>query len=154
MTHVLKQFHLQSEEQTKALGTSLSGIIRRGNCILLKGQIGAGKSTLARAFIRARLGQDTEVPSPTFTLVQVYDDAECEIWHSDLYRLGDAHEAVELGLIDALGEQICLIEWPELLRDLVPNDALTIEMSVEESGHLAVLTGDGAWQHRIERLVY
>jgi len=152
MTQVSKQFHLRSEEETKALGASLSTIIRRGDCIFLKGQIGAGKSTLARAFIRARLGQDTEVPSPTFTLVQVYDDVECEIWHTDLYRLGDAQEAVELGLIDAMGQHICIIEWPEILENLAPNDGLTIEMSVEENGHLAVLTGDGTWQNRIERL--
>lgn len=154
MMHKSKILHLRSEEKTKALGAALSGVTRRGDCILLKGQIGAGKSTLARAFIRARLGQDTEVPSPTFTLVQVYDDAECEIWHTDLYRLGDAQEAVEIGLIDAMGEQICLIEWPELLNELAPDNALTIEMAAEGSGHMAVLTGDGTWPVRIEQLVY
>ncbi|MBT8411002.1 MAG: tRNA (adenosine(37)-N6)-threonylcarbamoyltransferase complex ATPase subunit type 1 TsaE [Octadecabacter sp.] len=154
MTHVSKQILLRSEEETKALGASLSEIVRRGDCILLKGQIGAGKSTLARAFIRARLGQETEVPSPTFTLVQAYDDAECEIWHTDLYRLGDPQEAVELGLIDAIGQHICLIEWPDILGDLTPKDALTIDMSVEENGHLAVLSGDGGWKNRIERLAF
>lgn len=127
-------------------------IVRQGDCILLKGQIGAGKSTLARAFIQARLGKDTEVPSPTFTLVQIYDDADCEIWHTDLYRLGDAQEAVELGLIDAMSEHICLIEWPEILGELAPSDALTIELCVAEKGHLAVLTGNAEWQNRIGRL--
>lgn len=152
MTHLSEKLYLRSEEETKALGAALSGITRRGDCILLKGQIGAGKSTLARAFIRARLGQDTEVPSPTFTLVQIYDDMDCEIWHTDLYRLGDAQEAVELGLIDAMDEQICLIEWPDILGELAPKDALTIDLSVMETGHMAILSGDETWHNRIERI--
>lgn len=152
MTNVLKRFHLASQKETDTLGAVLSGIMGRGDCLLLKGEIGAGKSTLARAFIRARLGQDTDVPSPTFTLVQIYEDAACDIWHADLYRLGDAQEAVELGLTEAMIDQICLIEWPEILHGLAPIDALTIELTAGENGHLAVLSGDPSWQNRLKGL--
>jgi tRNA threonylcarbamoyladenosine biosynthesis protein TsaE len=90
------------------------------------------------------------VPSPTFTLVQTYDYDDLEIWHADLYRLGDAQEAVELGLTDAFNDHICLIEWPELLGDLKPNTALDIELSVAPDCHLATLTFGENWRDRLK----
>lgn len=147
-----KTLHLASEEETKSLGAALAALSRKGDCFLLVGPIGAGKSTLARAFIQALLGQNIEVPSPTFTLVQIYDGPEAEIWHADLYRLGDAQEAYELGLIDAMENDICLIEWPEILGELAPENSLTIELSVEGEAHRAVLTGGTHWHDRVAGL--
>lgn len=140
---------LMTEDDTAHLGQTLARFARAGDCILLRGQIGAGKSALARAFIRQHLGPDTEVPSPTFTLVQVYDLPDTEIWHADLYRLTDTQEAVELGLTDAIIDQICLIEWPELLGDLIPNDALDIQLEVSRDAHLATLTYGSNWIDRL-----
>ncbi len=152
MKALSKTIVLRSEAETAALGQSLSRLARKGDCLLLKGQIGAGKSTLARAFIQDRFGAETEVPSPTFTLVQIYEGADLEIWHADLYRLTDPQEAVELGLMDALEQNICLIEWPELLGDQVPDTALNVDLSVEQSGHRAVLSGNAGWLERLEGL--
>ena len=141
---------LASEEATERLGALLARCARPGDCILLRGHIGAGKSALARAFIRARLGPDTEVPSPTFTLVQTYQDGDVEIWHADLYRLSDPQEAVELGLIDAFSEMICLVEWPELLGEMVPETSLDIELSAKDGGHVAKLTSGAGWHDRLD----
>jgi tRNA threonylcarbamoyladenosine biosynthesis protein TsaE len=141
---------LTTQDDTHHLGSVLAKYARAGDWFLLRGQIGSGKSALARAFIRTLLGPDTEVPSPTFTLVQTYDYNDLEIWHADLYRLGDAQEAVELGLTDAFNDHICLIEWPELLGDLKPNTALDIELSVAPDCHLATLTFGENWRNRIK----
>ena len=139
---------LSSEDDTAQLGETLAKYAQAGDCFLLRGQIGAGKSALARAFIRSLLGPETEVPSPTFTLVQTYDYRDVEIWHADLYRLSDTQEAVELGLTDAMADQICLIEWPELMDGLAPETALNIELEVASDCHLATLTYGENWRHR------
>jgi tRNA threonylcarbamoyladenosine biosynthesis protein TsaE len=140
---------LSSESDTAQLGETLAKYARAGDCFLLHGQIGAGKSALARAFIRSLLGPETEVPSPTFTLVQTYEFGDVEIWHADLYRLSDTQEAVELGLTDAMNDQICLIEWPELMEGLTPETALDIELAVASDCHLATLTYGDNWCKRL-----
>jgi tRNA threonylcarbamoyl adenosine modification protein YjeE len=111
---------LPTEADTTLLGRAFADILQPGDCVLLQGAIGAGKSHLARALIRARLGEAEDVPSPTFTLVQTYPGTP-EIWHADLYRLGHPDEVLELGLEDAFDTAICLIEWPERLGHLPAN---------------------------------
>ncbi|HEY6918901.1 MAG TPA: tRNA (adenosine(37)-N6)-threonylcarbamoyltransferase complex ATPase subunit type 1 TsaE [Tabrizicola sp.] len=131
---------LPDPDATEALGHRLAGLARAGDAILLEGPIGAGKSCLARAFIRARLGREEDVPSPTFTLVQVYD-ADVEIWHADLYRLTHPDEVWELGLDDAFRTAICLVEWPDRLGVHQPPGALRIRLQTVGEGRQAVLTG-------------
>jgi tRNA threonylcarbamoyladenosine biosynthesis protein TsaE len=132
---------LPTETQTDHLGRKLAGLARKGDVILLEGPIGSGKSSLARAFIRARLGETEDVPSPTFTLVQVYDDKGTEIWHADLYRLTHPDEVWELGLHDAFRTAICLVEWPDRLGKHLPSDALHLRLEVKGDGRRAVITG-------------
>lgn len=132
---------LPDPEATEALGRKLAGLVRPGDAILLEGPIGAGKSCLARAFIRARLGDQEEVPSPTFTLVQVYDDRGTEIWHADLYRLTHPDEVWELGLDQAFETAICLVEWPDRLGRHLPPDALTVRLDAKGEGRQAVIAG-------------
>lgn len=132
---------LPTAAETEALGRRLASLTRPGDTVLLEGPIGAGKSCLARAFIRARLGAATEVPSPTFTLVQVYDDDGIEIWHADLYRLTHPDEVWELGLDQAFETAICLLEWPDRLGSHRPAGALTIRLDAKGDGRQAVLTG-------------
>lgn len=132
---------LPSEADTAALGLRLAKVARAGDVILLDGPIGAGKSHLARAFIRARLGQAEEVPSPTFTLVQVYDGPGGEIWHADLYRLTHPDEVWELGLDDAFTRAICLVEWPDRLGGHLPQGALRLRLEQRGEGRRAHLWG-------------
>lgn len=131
---------LPTEADTRALGARLAGLARAGDCFLLEGSIGAGKSHLARAFIRARLGRMEEVPSPTFTLVQVYE-ADVEIWHADLYRLTHPDEVWELGLDEAFDRAITLVEWPDRLGGHVPPHALRLRLEPFGEGRRAVLSG-------------
>jgi tRNA threonylcarbamoyladenosine biosynthesis protein TsaE len=132
---------LPDPEATEALGRRLAGLARAGDAILLEGPIGAGKSSLARAFIRARLGEGEEVPSPTFTLVQVYDDHGTEIWHADLYRLTHPDEVWELGLDEAFQTAICLVEWPDRLGKHLPPNALHLRLEALGEGRRAVIRG-------------
>ena len=104
---------LKDEAATIEFGEDLALALKGGECVALSGDLGAGKSTLARAFIRAIADDETlEVPSPTFTLVQSYD-LRIPVAHFDLYRLADASELDELGFDEALAHGICLVEWPE-----------------------------------------
>lgn len=137
---------LPHPEDTEALAKRLAPLARPGDVLLLSGPIGAGKSLFARAFIRARLGAEVDVPSPTFTLVQTYEDPASDIWHADLYRLGSPLEVIELGLEDAFQSAICLIEWPDRLGDLAPEGALRLMFEAGDTAHHLRLEAPGAWE--------
>jgi tRNA threonylcarbamoyladenosine biosynthesis protein TsaE len=135
---------------TEALGGRLATQLRRGDAILLEGELGAGKSALARALLRAAAGDPhLEVPSPSFTLVQTYDTPAGPIHHFDLWRLRDARDVAELDW-DGARTDIVLVEWPDRLGELRPDDALTVVMTLADGdARLATLTG---WPDRIGTL--
>lgn len=141
---------LPDEDATARLGAWLARHMRAGETLLLDGPIGAGKSHLARALIRERLGRMEDVPSPTFTLVQVYE-ADVEIWHADLYRLTHPDEVLELGLEDAFDTAICLIEWPDRLGAFVPERAARLELRAEGEGRRLVAQGGLPWMDALAR---
>ena len=132
---------LPDDTATSRLGAILAGLLRPGDTVLLNGPIGAGKTHLARSFIQNFIGRMEDVPSPSFTLVQVYGAGGTEIWHADLYRLSHPDEVIELGLVDAFDTAICLIEWPDKLGKMAPKNALTITLSAEGEGRFAELAG-------------
>lgn len=136
---IMAVFDIASETDTTALAQRLAAAAKAGDVFLLEGPLGAGKSVFARGFIRALCGDNTDVPSPTFTLVQTYDAPMAAIWHFDLYRLEDAQEIYEIGWEDALSG-IILLEWPQRLGNLVPKHAtrITIETLGGESRRITV----------------
>lgn len=140
----VNRIELISETDTLALGARIAAALRPGDVVRLSGGLGAGKTTLARGLIQSRLGT-IDVPSPTYTLVQAYDWDDGELWHCDLYRLDHPDDAYELGLMDAMGEEIVLIEWADKLGHHCPNDALSIDLSFDGEGRIATLTG---WEGR------
>lgn len=146
---------LVDEAATRRLGAAIAKQLRAGDLIALRGGLGAGKTALARAIIRARQESvglaGEEVPSPTFTLVQVYAAAELTLWHFDLYRLERAEEVYELGIEDALAGGVTLIEWPERIEDLLPDDRLDVDIDFGEDagGRMVALTLGGDWTARL-----
>ena len=121
---------IADEDAMSDLGVRLARHLSAGDCVLLSGPIGAGKTHLARAAIQSRLKVPEDVPSPTFTIVQTYQWPEVEVWHVDLYRLSDSSELVELGLESALGSAVVLIEWPDRLPpEFLPDQMLHIDIA-------------------------
>lgn len=126
--------HLADDAATMLFGEDLLLALQIGDCVALEGDLGAGKSTLSRALIRALADDpDLEVPSPTFTLVQNYD-LKVPIAHFDLYRLSDPSELDELGLEEALAEGICLVEWPDKAGRVLPKDRIEIHFQFAQGG--------------------
>lgn len=147
---MLERF-LGDEAATMRLGEDLAMALRPGDVLALHGDLGAGKSTLARALIRA-LADDTalEVPSPTFTLVQSYD-TRVPVHHFDLYRLSSSDELEELGFPDVLKDGAALIEWPERADDRLPDSTIAVELVHQDDGRSVRILGDGAAYLRITR---
>ena len=141
--------HLTDERETARLGAVLSPLLGPRDTVLLRGELGAGKSALARAVIGAALGDaEAEIPSPSYTLINTYETARGQVWHADLYRLsGEADELEELGLTEAMATALVLVEWPERLGGALPQRYLDIALSAPQSGGRdAVVTLAGpAW---------
>lgn len=134
--------------------SALASLARPGDVIALSGALGAGKTTFARAFIRARIGA-VEVPSPTYTLVQTYEDEDAMLWHFDLYRLSAPEEIHELGIEEAMIDGILLIEWPERLGPLMPTGRLAIALAQDPAsaeGRIATLDPSDIWRARLATL--
>jgi tRNA threonylcarbamoyladenosine biosynthesis protein TsaE len=140
---------LPDDGATAALGARLGEHARPGDVIALYGDLGAGKTTLARALIRRLAGPDTEAPSPTFTLVQTYRTPRLAIWHFDLYRLESPGEARELGMDEAV-DGLCLIEWPERLGRDLPSPRLEVRLSFDGDGRIARLVDLDDWSSRLD----
>lgn len=148
ISYEIDPIRLPDEAATAALGARLAGLSRSGDVICLRAELGAGKTSFSRGFIRALCGDATEVPSPTYTLVQTYDGPEFEIWHFDLYRLKSPSEVYALGIEDALLDGVCLIEWPERLGSLSPDGTLDIEIKFDDECRTAHLSFPPHWQNR------
>lgn len=152
-SHVIENI---SEPELLRLGEELAFIARRGDLFALSGELGAGKTTLARAVIHSLSGdKGEEIPSPTFTLVQNYATPRMAVAHFDLYRLGAADEIEELGLDLALRNGIALIEWPERAEGRLPVNRLELRLDDAGAGatRRVTLTGHGEWASRLDRFI-
>ncbi|MBU6475609.1 MAG: tRNA (adenosine(37)-N6)-threonylcarbamoyltransferase complex ATPase subunit type 1 TsaE [Alphaproteobacteria bacterium] len=143
---------IENEAALAGLAARLAPLLKRGDVLTLKGDLGAGKTAFARALIRTLAGESVDVPSPTFTLVQVYDFPSFSVYHFDLYRLeGKEIDILELGWDDARRDGVCLVEWPERLGALLPQDRLEIAINFHKSNETVreiALKPFGAWMAR------
>jgi tRNA threonylcarbamoyl adenosine modification protein YjeE len=130
---------------TEALATRIAPLLAPRDAVALWGDLGAGKTTLARAILRA-LGVTEDVPSPTFTLVQTYETPRLTVAHFDFYRLKRARELEELGFEDALEQGAVLVEWPERAPDYLPDETLHVRLRLDDGGRMARLTGPARWK--------
>lgn len=149
---------LGSEDETRAFGAAFAPVLAPGDTLLLEGDLGAGKSFLARSLIQTLMsdkGAIEDVPSPSFTLVQVYEFAKYDVWHADLYRIETIDEIEELGLEEAFGTSVCLVEWPDRLGDLRPWGALTLRMAMTgEAGVRRIdAFGPQSWSERLSSVL-
>ena len=132
-------------DATTALGAGIARGLRAGDCVALWGDLGAGKTTLARAILRA-MGVTEDVPSPTFTIVQSYETPQLAVSHYDLYRIKSPREMRELGFDDALLDGAALVEWPERAPEALPPEALHVRLGVQDGVRTARLTGPVRWE--------
>jgi len=135
---------------TDAFGARLAAILQPGDVVALEGSLGSGKTALARAIVRTLTNPLEEVPSPTFTLVQVYQCDAGPLYHFDLYRLETPDQVVELGIDDAFAEGISLVEWPERLGGYLPRRHLKITLAAgaEQDSRIARISGGDSWKER------
>ncbi len=131
----MKEYILDNIEETRAWAREFATILKSPCVVALNGDLGMGKSEIARTIIQTLRGADTVVPSPTFTIVQNYDG----ISHFDLYRVQDVSELTEIGLEYAIENDITLIEWPDVARDMLPPDTIWVNITEYENGRKIII---------------
>lgn len=132
----MQEFISKNIEETRAWARNFAQMLKAPCVVALHGDLGMGKSEVARTIIQSLRGADTVVPSPTFTIVQSYDG----ISHFDLYRIEDASELTEVGLAHAIANDITLIEWPEIAGDMLPNNTIHVFISAYDDGRKIQVT--------------
>jgi tRNA threonylcarbamoyl adenosine modification protein YjeE len=149
-------FTSHSELETGAFAASLARQCNVGDCVLLYGDLGAGKTAFSRGFIQALMAEKTDITSPTFNVVQTYPSAAgFPLWHCDLYRLKHESELQEMGLDEVLGTGICLIEWPQIAEAYLPKDALSITLYCGASPdirEIEIVSSSDSWLERVQRI--
>ncbi len=166
------QVALENLAAVEALAGKIAPLLKRGDVLQLKGDLGVGKTTFTRALIhalakktnnqgtlcphpdplpegegdeRSELAEGIEVPSPTFTIVQQYDLPQFTLYHFDLYRLKNSDELIEVGLEQALSEGVAVLEWPELAAEFLPQDSLVLEFSYLGQGRVVEISAPTSW---------
>ncbi|OPJ56032.1 tRNA (adenosine(37)-N6)-threonylcarbamoyltransferase complex ATPase subunit type 1 TsaE [Alkalithermobacter paradoxus] len=138
----MEKLVLKDEEYTKEIGYKLGKLLNKGNVICLKGDLGAGKTTLTQSIAKG-LGIDEYITSPTFTIVHEYD-GDIPLYHFDVYRIGCSEEMYDIGFDEYInGNGVCIIEWANLIEDIIPKDCLWIELKYLQEGREMILNPIG-----------
>ena len=129
------------EEETDIIAAKLAHRVKTGDIIALYGTLGAGKTAFCRGFIHALTQKKIDVPSPTFTLLQIYDTPSFPIYHFDMYRLKSPDEAYEIGIEDAFAEGVSLIEWPEKMGKILPQKHISVMIEIVDTKRIITIKG-------------
>lgn len=128
---IFGRYEVKNEEESKLLARKIALHLRSNDILAFKGDLGAGKSFLCRQIIKNLCGEHVTVVSPTYNLLQIYETRDSRtIYHFDLYRLKNSAEIYELGIEDALADNICLIEWPEIIEFMLPKNIIYINIQI------------------------
>lgn len=147
------RFHTRSVAETEKLGARLATLLGAGDVVFLIGDLGAGKTSFARGAVQALVPDAQDVTSPTYNLVHVWEGADFEVWHADLYRLENPRDVEELGLLDAFDHAVCLIEWPDRLGGFAPDDRLDVLFVRKDDHHeVQFRFANAAWKERLHGL--
>lgn len=142
------KIYLENEEQTKDIGYKLGQLVTPKSVICLIGDLGAGKTTMTQSLAKA-LEVDDYITSPTFTIVNEYE-GRIPLYHFDVYRIGSSDEMYDIGFDEYIdGDGVCIIEWANLIEDILPNEYLYIEMNYKETGREMILTPKGEFYKEI-----
>ena len=145
----MREYALPDAKATERFGAAIAQLLRPGDVVALIGDLGAGKTTLTRGLIRALRGEETDVPSPTYTLVQTYEAPNYLLWHFDLYRVEDSHELMELGWTET-ASGVAIVEWPDRAGGFLPPQRLDIRLETIGDHRRAILEPFGEdWQTRL-----
>ena len=142
-------YETNSEKETFELGKNLGEQAKAGQIFCLNGDLGVGKTVFTQGFAKG-LGIEENVNSPTFTIIQVYEEGRIPLYHFDVYRIGDPEEMYEIGYEEYFfGEGVCLIEWSKLIDELIPEEAITIEIdkNLEKGLDYRKITVEGLWEY-------
>ena len=146
----------RDEAETGRVAEAVAEAAAPGDVLALAGDLGSGKTSFARSFIRALTTPEEEVPSPTFTLVQTYAAGQRLLYHFDLYRIENPEEAWELGIEEAFADGISLIEWPDRLGPLLPADRLDIGLEITSAAapteRRITLAAGPSWRSRLSAI--
>ena len=146
----MREYALHDAKATERLGESIAQLLQPGDVVALMGELGAGKTTLTRGLVRALCGTQTEVSSPTYTLVQTYEAPKFLLWHFDLYRIEDSQELLELGWTET-ATGVAIVEWPDRAGGFLPSQRLDIRLETIGDHRRAILEPFGEdWQTRID----
>ncbi|MCT4635227.1 MAG: tRNA (adenosine(37)-N6)-threonylcarbamoyltransferase complex ATPase subunit type 1 TsaE [Rickettsiales bacterium] len=148
----IKEIYLDDIEQTKAFAALIAKHLSPGDVVTFSGNLGAGKTSFIKYMINSISQGEVEVTSPSFNLLHIYEQNILEIWHFDLYRLKDIDEIYELGIEDAFIKGVSLIEWPEIIDKILPNNRLEIKLSFanKEKARIVNLVGFLKWSKILE----
>ena len=128
-------FISKSEKETLKYAAQFAQSLKQGDIVALHGTLGTGKTVFSKGIIQALCHTNTDVPSPTFTIVQSYDSEKGPLYHFDFYRLKNPEEAYEIGIEDAFTDGICLIEWPDKIGTLLPKKHINVFLSIQDNMH-------------------
>ncbi len=125
-----KEILIDNEQQMQEFAIQLAAKLKPNDICAINGDLGAGKSFLCRNIIQEMISSAVKVTSPTFNLLQTYEGSLCTIYHFDLYRLKYLEEIYELGIEEAFNKNICLIEWPEIIKPILPEETIYINIDI------------------------
>ncbi len=150
---VIGTINIKSERKTKLVAEELYNICKTGDLIALSGELGSGKTTFAKYFIK-KATNVKRVPSPTYNLLLSYEAKKSTIYHMDAWRINDENEAVSLGITEMFESSIFIIEWADKIRNIIPEDCLTLKINTHKNLRELIFKGNTNWKNRLKKFSF